>query len=292
MRVCFLAERTCKLSVNGAYYGPVDGFERWAEIEPSEELFCELDPAGDFLPVKFILSEEFLLSPPPCIKLYHTEQGTAIYAGGFLRADRSLKVVWQRRFGGVLLTLAVQGKLQLYFRSGEKAALIDLPDGLEDCDAEPCADGFLLRTEEMFAVVSGEGELLLVEEGKVLSFEETIRAEVPFHDSMGHVARCEWRAGKLVSCAVGAKREPTEATLALALFECALIGADCTPFLSPALAEKGADLKGYLGDFRSVVLTGERDRIGLVYERRPRVFDVKYFRVTREDGKISNISPD
>ena len=131
----------------------------------------------------------------------------------------------------------------------------------------------------------------MLSEGKVLSCDNTLKAEVPFHDCMGHTAVCEWSGGELVSCSVRTAYEPTEATFALALFESALIGADCTPFLADNLAEKAAALKEYLGDYRSVVLTAERDKIGLAYERKERVFDVRYFLVEMREGKISNISP-
>ena len=34
-----------------------------------------------------------------------------------------------------------------------------------------------------------------------------------------------------------------------------------------------------------------QDVVGLVYERKPRVFDVRDFCVSLEDGKVSNLTP-
>ncbi len=290
MRVCFLAEKPCGLRINGAYLGMVDGFERTTAIEPGDGVFCELLPAGGFLPVRFTFDEDFLLSPPPQINLYYTGAAVAVYAGGFVRADSSTQVLWQERVGGVLLTLAQEGRLRLYY-GGRQARILDLPDALAGCRPAPLGRGILLRAENAFAYLGDEGELKLLSEGKVLSAEGTLKAEVPFHDSAGHSAVCEWAEGALVSCTVRTAREPTAATFALALFESVLIGADPKPFLAPSLSERAGMLKEYLGDYRSVVLTGSPNRVGLVYERSPRVFDVRYFRVEFSEGKISNLAP-
>ncbi len=290
MRVYFLAEKTCALTVGGAYLGLADGFERSAEIEPSG-ICVEFSPLGDLLPVRFLFDEDLLLDPPPQIVLYYTDGAVAVYACGFLRADQSLKVLWQERIGRTRLTLTLQGKLLLDFENETGFRPVELPPALEDCRAEPCGSGFLLRGKTAFALLSHAGEMTLFSEGEVLSAGETLRAIVPFHDCLGHTAVCEWKDGTLVSCSIRAAREPGEATYALALLESALIGADCTPYLSDALAPKAAALKEYLGDYRSVVLTGERDKIGLVYPRKERIFDVRYFRVTTENGKVANLTP-
>ncbi len=292
MRVCFLAEMPSILSINGAHLGQVDGFERSAELTPSDDLFCELSPFGDYLPVRFRFDENFLLSPPPQIRLYFTENAVAVYACGFLHADGAMRVLWQKRLDGALLTLFMQGKLQLSLETETGFHLIGLPDCLADSTAASRDDGFLLSSEGAFALISREGEILVLSEGKVLSSEQTLKAEIPFRDCLGHTALCEWKAGKLVSCAIRSAFPPTAATYALALCESALIGADCTSFLSPALEGKAGSLKEYLGDFCSVVMTDEPDRVGLVYERKERIFDVRYFRVEFTDGKISNLRPE
>lgn len=291
MRVCFLAERTCALTVNGAYLGLIDGFERTVELAPSDEVFCNITPCGDYLPFGFRLDEAFLCAPPPQIRLYYTENAVAVYCCDFLRADRSLKVLCQERFRDARLTLILQGEVQLNFQTETNFQIIPLPNAFEHCTMEETAAGFLLRCENAFALLSREGKVLILSEGRVISAEETLKAEIPFHDSLGHTAMCEWRGDTLISCAIRTSFEPNEATFVLALFESALIGADCTLFLADSLKEKAGVLKEYLGDYRSVVLTDEHDKIGLVFARRERVFDVKYYRIELQDGKIANIKP-
>ena len=108
---------------------------------------------------------------------------------------------------------------------------------------------------------------------------------------MGRTAICEWQGNRLINCSVRSRREATPSTYALALFESVLIGADCAPFLHPSLAEKAGALRDFLGKFHSVVLTEKQDTVGLVFLRKERIYDVRYYTVTLTDGLISNISP-
>lgn len=289
MRVCFLAEKPSALTVNGAYLGLADLFERYVELQ-ADGAFLELLPAGGYLPLRFCFDEAFLLSPPQEVSLYYTERGVAVRISGFHRADPSLRVLKQERIGGALFTLAYQGDLKLFF-NGAQSELIPLPDCFENCSVEAAGDGFLLRAQDAFALLSGEGKLLLLSEGRVLTSGKTLTAAVPFHDCLGHEAVCEWEGGKLVACTLRTAHGPTPVTFALAFFESLLIGADPAPFLADALKERTDSLKEYLGPFRSVVLTDRTDRVGLVYARRERIFDVRYFTVELTDGKISNLKP-
>ena len=288
MRVYFLAEETCALTVNGAYLGIVDGFERACEIAPADGVFCELKPCG-CQPVTFILNEAFLLSPPEQIKLYYVREGVAVFAGNFLRADQSLQVIRQDRFGGNLLTLCMQGRLQLNLENASGFHIVPLPAAFADAKPVQYGNGFLLECDTAFAHISESGEVLVLSEGTITERGETLRAEVPFHDSVGHTALCGWQDGKLTECTIRSAREPASDTFALAFFESVLIGADPSPYLGENLSEKAALLKDYLGNYLSVVLTQQRDTVGLVYERKARVFDVRYYRVELTEGKISNI---
>ncbi len=292
MRVYFLSEKLCSLMINGVYVGLVDGFERSVELDPADGMWCSVSPCGgEYLPFGFRLNEDFLLSPPPQTELYYTEHGVAVYFCRFLRADQSLRVLRQERLGGTLLTLTLQGKLQLMIENETGFHMAELPDALENCSFSVRRDGILLSAENAFALLSRTGETLILSEGKLLGDGETLQAEIPFHDSLGHTALCEWKDGKLAGCSIRAAGEPSAATFALALFESALIGADVRPYLAENLAEKADSLKEYLGDYRSVVLTEDPAKVGLAYPRKERVYDVRYFSIEVTDGKVSNIKP-
>ena len=195
----------------------------------------------------------------------------------------------QERLGGARLTLLRQGKLLLDLETEEGFRLIELPDALEESTFFVQDGGFLLRAPNAFALLTRQGEIVVQAEGRIAETGDVLRAEVPFHDSRGHTALCEWKNGELVSCTLRTARDPVPATFALAFFESVLLGLDASPFLSPGLEADA--LREYLGDFRSVVLTEEESRVGLVYPRRERVFDVRYFSVETDGGRVCNIIP-
>lgn len=291
MRVYFLSEKQSALFLGGVYLGLVDGFERSTQLDPDDGIFCEVAPGKGFLSVRFRFDNEFLLDPPPNVRLYFTENAVCVYCHGFLYENQTLNVLFQKRIGGTLFTLYRQGTLQLNAENETGFHILPLQDAFENCSIKPFGRDYLVEGDGAFLWLSYDGKQIVKSEGTVLEANDTLRAEVPFHDSMGHTAVCEWKDGELVSSSIRTAFEPTEATFALALFESALIGADCTPFLADNLLEKADALKEFLGDYRSVVLTGERDKVGLVYERKERIFDVRYYRVSVENGKITNIKP-
>lgn len=289
MHIIFLSEKPCAVTVSGIYLGMADGFERAAEIDVAEKHFIECKPAG-YHAIGFCLDEAFLLSPPPQISLYYMRTGVAVYCRGYLREDAALRVLKQERLAGTLLTLTMQQKIRLVFENETGFHLVDLDDAFETCTFSCAGEDFLLEGDGKFAILTRAGELKVLSDGTVLERGDAVKAEIPFHDSMGHSAVAVWERGEMTSCSIRSAREPCAATYALALFESALIGADCTPFLAPALAAKSAYLKTFLGGYVSAVLTEDPDEIGLVYPRKQNVFDVRYFRVTAEDGKIANIT--
>lgn len=291
MQVFFLSEQTAALSVGGMHVGLCDMFERSLRLNPEDRLFVEILPVGGYLPVRFVFDGEFLFSPPPHIQLYFFGESVAVYASDFCRCDQTMRVLRQKRIGNVLCTLYLQGKLQLSLENGSDFHLVELPDGFCDCEIEGCGDDVLLLTPDRFALVGTDGTVKLLTEGTVLEREGALKAKIPFRDSMAHTAVCEWTDGKLTACAIQSGREANERTVALAFFESILIGADPTPFLAEELLPKKDELKEYLGDYRSVVLTRKPDEAGLVYERKPQVFDVRPFHIELKNGRICNLYP-
>lgn len=289
MRVYFLSEKRGALTVGGAYFGAVDGFERSAELDPADALFCECAAIG-YAPVRFCFDEQFLFAPPPHVKLYFSGDAVAVWICDFLREDSTLRVLWQERVERSRLTLCLQGRLTLNLENETGFHLIPLPESLLDAKPYPCCGGILLEGGNAFCLLSRDGEILVRADGKVLEGGDVLKAEVAFHDSVGHTALCEWRGAELLSCTVRTARPPTDATFALAFFESVLIGADASAFLSDALKPKAGILREFLGDFEHVLLRDDPHVVGLVYARRERVYEVRAFRVEIENGNIKNLT--
>jgi hypothetical protein len=54
MKVYFLSSQPCILTLNGAYFGTTDTFERFLELSPKDNLFVEFTPENG-LPIRFFL---------------------------------------------------------------------------------------------------------------------------------------------------------------------------------------------------------------------------------------------
>jgi hypothetical protein len=80
-----------------------------------------------------------------------------------------------------------------------------------------------------------------------------------------------------------------EELLAYAFFEGILIGADYACFLSDELQNKASELRSFLGEFIHVTFTDSPYVCGLVKKKKDRLFEVSYFRVSVENGKICDI---
>lgn len=291
MRIFFSADMECAFFVNGVHLGLVDNFERSTQIHPADGVFCEFKAAG-YAPVRFRLDEDFLFAPPEGVELYFYRGGASVHVKEFVRDDPSLHVIWQQRLADCLLTLCVQGRVTLNLESTQGFFQIPLPFSFQSCALSRAGALFLLESPSAFALIDDSGQVRVLSDGRVVERGSRVTAEVPLCDCLGHAVRRSWTDGNAGECTLLAAKEPTEATFALAFFESILIGTDPVPFLSPALAPKAGLLRQFLGPFRSVVLTDKQDVLGLVYARKPRVYDVRRFRVALTDGKISNISPE
>ena len=288
MNVYFFSKTPCALFADGARLGTADGFARRTQLSPADGVFCECKAAGR-VPFCFFFNEDFLFAPPEGAELYFYRGDVAVCVQELPYSDPAARTVWRRTFGALTLTLRVQGRV-LPEMAGAEERTLSLPFAFERCRAEEAGGGVLLEGDGMFALLSGAGELRTLSAGRVVGRGARLTAEVPLFDCLGSVLICRYEGGVLHEGTRRSARSPDEALLPLALFESVLSGFDAAPLLSPLLAPKAALLKGYLGDLRAAVRLGD-ELVGAVYERKPRVFDVRPFRVTTEGGKVSNLAP-
>lgn len=218
MRVYFLSELPCRCFVSGLYLGAVDGHERTIELSPQDGHLVELIAPG-YRPIRFLFDEAFLLTPPACARLYFSEGEVAVYLSGFLSEDTHLRPIWQERRGGVLLTLYMQGGVQLSIESAKGFFLTPLPAAFADAKLTYAGETFLLETSDSFAILSEEGTVLTLADGTVSERGPSVLAEVPLHDCLGHTAVCRYEGGKLAACTLRAGREASAYTKIVALFE-------------------------------------------------------------------------
>ena len=302
MKIYFLSSQPCELTLNGAFFGITDCFERFAEVALSDNVFAKFTPQ-DALPIGFFINEELLASPPLGCEVYLLKEGVAVFAKEFPPADFTLTTIAQERFGQSLLTVFRQGALQLSLQTPQGFFLSTLPPSFAPCTLSTHADLFFIEGENCLAVYTNRGECVFLEQ--ILAFrvrENALDATLPLSDSLGRIAegsfelsedgcrRTRFALKQARSLDGGAdEKKIKEELLAYAFFESVLLGADYEEFLSEELALKARDLKAFLGEFKGVSLTKKPNVVGLIREKTPRLFQVDEYAITIEQGKIVDI---
>lgn len=303
MKIYFLSSKPCMLSLNGVFFGVTDTFERFTEVNLSDRVFAKFTPEGA-LPIGFFITEDLLSTPPLGCEVYLLRDGIAIRARDFPPSDYTLRPIAQQRFGDTLVSIFQQGLVQCSFQSPEGFFNSTLPPAFSQCALSTQAGLFFLEGKNHLAVYTKTGDCVLMEE--ILSFsveENELNATLPLSDSLGRVADCTWKLDEngcaRTQCTLRQARslngetapeKIAEELLPYAFFESVLLGVNPADFLSAELADKAERLVGFLGDFKGVCCTQDPKTYGLIREKAPRLFEVAYYTVTIENGKIADIS--
>lgn len=296
MKIYFLSSVPCALTLNGAYFGLTDRFERFAEIDLRDRVFVQFTPEGA-QPIGFFLTENLRFSPPPDCEVYLLKDGIAVYARDFTPTDLTLRPIAQKREGNCLVTVYAQGRVQMTVNTADGFFNATLPPAFSNCEIFFHAGLILLRSPDALAVYSKTAELLLHEKATDFQVDgEILRARLPLFDSLGQFADCTWELSdtgcKQTEFTLRAPKDSPaaiEELLPYAFFESALIGGNFKAFLCEELLPEAEKLRAFLGDFVAVTLTHEPLCCGLVRKKAERLFSVSYFSVEIEDGKITDV---
>lgn len=302
MKIYFLSSTPCALFVNDAYFGTVNLFERFAEIDLRDHLFLRFIPEHA-CPRSFFLTEQIRFAPPEGCEVYLLPDGIAIYAKDFAPHPTPLRVIAQSRFEKTLVTVYEENGVTLALESPKGAFVATLPPAFRDCTLS-YHDGFiLLYGNGMLCVYTQTGNCVLQENASCFTIDEDIlRVTIPLHDALGREAeydyafadeRLEKRAVRFrqARTTTGATDEETVKAelLPLVFLESVLHGADYEKMLADGLAPDASKIKAYLGDFTAVVATDDPTKCGIVKPKAPRLFEVAYYRFSVEEGKIADI---
>lgn len=295
MKIYFLSDRTCALRLGGLYFGSVDSFERFAQIDLSDNIFAEFIPENA-LPISFFITDEILHTPPRGCDVYLLRDALVLYAHDFPTSDLSLRPIAQISEQNCKATLFCQGGVQLSLQTPENFFIAYLPPSFCQAELFFTADLVFVKAENMLAIFNRSGEKLFME--RVLDFSvdgNVLSARLPLAESLGRIADCTYALSekecKRVSCVLSPpKDERKEDLFAFSFFESVLIGADLNEFLSDGLQPKADDLRAFLGDFTAILPTDEKDCCVLFYKKQEGLFEGKYFRLSLENGKITDIT--
>ncbi len=302
MKVYFLSSIPCALTLNGAFFGVTDRFERFAELSLKDNVYALFSPENA-QPSGCFLNENLRFSPPDGFELYLLPDGMALYARDFPPRDFTLKTLAQERKNNLLATLFLQGELHLSVEKGGNIALARVSREFACAQIRFIEDFICLTTPEKLALYTVDGECVFCENTREFRVENgVLTALLPLHDSLGREAECSYLLSpngcertkitlRQARTETGgtAREELARSLLPFAFFESVLLGLDYAQMLSPQLAEKANDIRAFLGDFVAVVPTKTANACGLVRKKGERLFDVVHFTVDVDEGKIVDI---
>ena len=302
MKIYFLSSLPCSLSVNGCYFGICNDFERFADLSLKDENYILFQPQGANA-IGFFLTENIRFTAPIGCEVYLLKNGIAIYAKDFPPIDFSLSVIAQLRHEKTLATLYKQGAIQVSIECEFGFFISTLPPSFSSATLSFHDELLFVEGNNELAIFSKKGQLLFLE--KTLSYaveKNQLSICLPLSNFLGRTANCRYDLSDdtLLQTSFSLTQTKTtsgendqtkirEELLPYAFFESVRIGADYSQFLSETLRDKANDLPAFLGEFTSVTLTKDPAVCGLVRKRQDRLYQVDYFTIEMEEGKIMDV---
>lgn len=303
MKTYFLSSKPCALTINDAFFGVTDLFERFAELRLADNLFLRFSPQ-DALPVGFFFNENIRFQAPQGVEVYFVKDGVALYVKDFPPIDYSLRPVAQNTDGDTAVTVFIQGNPQVSIQTPTDFFNDTLPPSFAQCEITFTGGLIFLASPTQLAVYTRQGKRVFLETVRKYQIQnDTLTAVLPLNDAWGREARCTYtlhETGLMQTAFSISQRLSKDGThnpatiqeelLAFAFFETVRIGGDFTAFLDEELQQKADSLRAFLGHFTAVIPTSEPNVCGLVKPVGERIFDTAYYTLTLKDGKICDIT--
>jgi hypothetical protein len=297
MKIYFLSSLPCALTLNGAYFGLTDRFERFADITLSDRVFVQFSPQNA-LPNGFFLTEDIRFHSPEGVEVYLLKDGIAVYARDFTPVDFALKTHAQKRFDTLLITLFTQGATQVSIESERGFFVQTLPQTFAQAQIELFCNLIFIHTENELAIFTQTGDILFHEQ--ILDFtveNDELFVRIPLSDSLRRVADCRYALSETTcirtACVLKQASKQTgvcpDDLLCFAFFESVLLGGDYAQFLSEELQSRSQEILQFIGNFLWVVPTARENECGVVRKLNERLFSLDYYTVEIQDGKITDI---
>lgn len=303
MKVYFLSSIPCCLTLNGAYFGICDKFERFAEVSLSDNLFAQFTPQGA-QPLGCFLSQELRFSPPEGFEVYLLPDGIALYARDFPPHDFALRVHAQTRENDTLVTLFEQGALQLSIQTDADFTVVPIPQDFAHAKIVFLEKLIALKTDTHLSLYTVTGKCVFCEEISDYSITDSILSvTLPLSNALGRYAKCRYTLTETDCTRIDIsflqqrdedgdtdKQSVANSLLPFAFFESILLGMDYTSFLAESLLEKATFLRAFLGEFVAVSPTSSQNVCALIKRKGERLYEVTHYRVEICNGKIVDVT--
>lgn len=299
MKIRFLAPEPCIAKINGAYFGVVSSFERYAELSLQDAPFVELIPENG-VSVRFFLSEEITQAPPERTEISVLKDGILIRILEFASTQSLLKPVLQKTTEEYSVTVFRQGEVQVSIQSNRGTFIAALPRSFEQAKEIFVVDKLVLvKTDDELCILGEQAKILFSK--KILSFslsDHTLSLTLPLFDRLQRRAFATYELDDgIVRRTSFSVSEPSEKTktneaeelLPYAFFEDLLIGANYETHLSEELKKNASSIPSFVGTFCGVRFTEKEGEIALVKKRGERLYEYFYYETKTENGKIVDI---
>lgn len=257
----FLSSIPCYLKINGSYLGEVDNNLKL--VESSDNLtFLEFLPKDNlFYPVYGNENCDFM-------RVFKVDYGRLYHPVFLLKKRLSMKVLFQKtetfNFGKIIITCMTDGDVKV-FLDGFISDVKTLPFIPKECEIL-LLDGYVaillngVKTAVLLYDVSTQ-KLCFSDVSDSVHFSDVLTLEKRYQTVTKTTIKETWSMTnevKLLSLETNLEkpyREISENLLPLAFFENASLGADLKEIVTSNFYEKTTNLKSFLGDVISVVLS-------------------------------------
>lgn len=305
MKIYFTSQKRAALKLNGQFLGWIDGVERFVQIQPKQTALAEIFPMGEYSPLHFFIDEDSLLSPPPFLNIFIMPDGYAVHVKKYRRNTPPFKLLTQAPFNGFCVTLFCLNGIEYASYDGKNCHLYELGEGFENAKPTVCKisgyDCVEISSPSGYCLLSSGGKKLYLGNAKGCCMGDMLQLTQNFISSVGYFAKQEYTfdGNSLTLCkqTISYLTAPTSQTYHLAFFEGLNIGFDCKQFLSEELYGQTAAIKEYLGEYSAVLppsaciddIYGKIKGAALAYPIKENLFNIKYYAVEEDNGKIANI---
>lgn len=298
------------IKLNGIYYGTIYDQVKSINVEDKNATFVEICSAsGKEENINFMLTDEFLLSPPPLVYVTDLKGGYLIKITKRYRKPEFC-ILAQEKFNNLMVTAFYDKELKLSIETPNDFFIESFNLEIESAKVLPFSAynqnfvGVQLEGKEKYLAIY----LITTKIEKVFfdcvldySFDNGITTTKKFIDIAKHHVVTTWSFanGKLkVKNKEITKKEGFNCNdipfplLPYAFLEDFLCGEDIRHYLTENMAKNANRLGEYLGDFIGVMpppIFRKISEIGLIYKRELNLYKVEYYSFSFEGRKICNI---
>ncbi len=309
MRIYFSSGFPSAIKLNGIYFGTINDDVKSCEFNLDEKPFVEICPLGNFPSSNFIVTEEFLFSPPQGITVTDLNGGFLVYAEN-TPTKNEFCVIGQKKFQDLIITAFYENGLKISVETPSDFFADTLLVNADSVNFERfCLNGknFVavlltgsVQTLAVYRITDGI-DRVFTDEIYGFTLKDGLEITKKYNDIAKHTVTSSWQYEdeKLTATKVTVSVSENfdlnalpEAILPYAFLEEFFVGGDVSAYLDANVLNNKDKLKGFFGDFVGIMpppLFRNQAEIGLVYKKTQNTFQVTYFTFTVTDRKIVNL---